>query len=121
MDEITKEQALELHYKMWKEMKDKLGNNCSINDRNEFKHDWCEKWCKENGYMTEIQNSCFLCEYCGMYCCKCPIDWSPLALKPYSEDVVTCCDEYIRGNGGSIYTSAPISDILNLPKNNESE
>lgn len=120
MDEITKEQALELHYKMWKEMKDKLGNNCSKHDRNEFKHDWCEKWCDENGYLPPIENNCFLCEYCGIDCSKCPIDWSSLALKPYEEDIATCCDTY-KGGGGLIYCSAPISDILNLPKNNESE
>lgn len=102
-------------------MKDKLGNDCSRHYREEFKHDWCEKWCDENGY-TSIMNSCFLCEYCDMFCYKCPIDWSSLALKPYSEAIATCCDEYIGGwDGENIYASAPISDILNLPKNNESE
>lgn len=116
---LTKEKALEEHRKMWKAMKEELGDCPDWGARYDFKDDWC----KRNFKYEDIEANCFLCEYArnsGIDCSKCPIDWSSLALKPYGEDIATCCDTY-KGGNGKIYCSAPISDILNLPNNNESE
>lgn len=127
---LTREQALELHRKMWTDMQAKLGDYPNPHERNVFKTKWCERWLKENGYPpeTRIRAHCFLCEYAyfgyGCYgCFDCPIDWSKadhISTRGYED--ADCTDLYILLNlpcGGDYYPYykvAPISEILSLPE-----
>ena len=110
-EELTRERALELHRKMWSDMKTALGDKPSFRDRNKFKIEWCEA----HGF-EDVDCHCFLCEYSeqtGSWCAsECLIDWSPLAYEP--SEYSMCTDEY-KG-GGEIYGVAPISAILALPE-----
>lgn len=116
-EKLTREKALSLHRQMWADMLLKLGNNPDSLDRTVFKRDWIQA----HGY-EDIECNCFLCEYdtqqrkIGEDWCKfCPIDWSSLSAE---EDAI-CGDRYILSNPDSylsIWRSAPISEILNLPE-----
>ena len=116
-EKLTKEKALSLHRQMWTDMSLKLGNNPDELARTKFKRDWL----KIHNY-KDVECNCFLCEYdfqqrkIGENFCKfCPIDWSPLSAE---EDGV-CGDRYILSNYDSyesIWRSAPIDEILNLPE-----
>ena len=55
---LTREKALELHRKMWSDMRKELGDNPTVADRTIFKMNWCEKWCEENGF-EDVINDCF--------------------------------------------------------------
>ena len=57
---LTKEKALELHRKMWSDMKDELGDCPSSRDRDIFKYNWCKEHFPND---NDIENCCFLCEY----------------------------------------------------------
>ena len=115
-EKLTREKALELHRRMWGDMRKKLGNNPSDLARRIFKRDWLQT----HGY-EDVECNCFLCEYDTQQkskykaCEACPIDWFPLSAKKNA-----CCgDQYIYGNSrifDSIWESAPIDEILNLPE-----
>lgn len=58
---LTREKAVNLHRKMWTEMKEELGNtlghhNYGRNPRAEFK----ERWCKEHFPSRDIKHNCLL-------------------------------------------------------------
>ena len=117
MRKITKEEALKLHRDMWSAMRDEYGNNPSPRNRSEFK----ERYIRQLGF-EDVYFDCFLCEYAnqqGRWCSACPIDWSDLStLGTIRLGTIraTCIDTY-NGNGyGSIYNTAPISEILVLPE-----
>ena len=101
---LTKEQALELHRRMWSDMQNILGDCPHSDEREDYKSEWCRD-CFPNEY---ISSYCFLCEYDDQFndsfCRHCPIDWSN-----GGEDEDSC----IRGN--FTYDMSPISDILALP------
>lgn len=101
---LTREKALNLHRQMWTDMQEKLGDNPSYNDRENFKSEWIFKhFPKEH-----ICNNCFLCEFCKD-CTngeECIIDWGFNA----STNSYGC----IRGK--TSYETSPISEILALPK-----
>lgn len=104
--ELTRENAVKLHRKMWGDMRIALGNNPSSSDRAVYK----QKWCTENFPNKKIINDCFLCEYAVRRdetapCHYCPIDW---------------------GSGGCVtgnvsYDRSPISEILALPEREVTE
>lgn len=109
---LTKEKALEEHRKMWKAMKEELGNCPDWGARYDFKDDWC----KRNFKYEDIEANCFLCEYArnkfndegyGVtnMCDYCPVDW---------EGVKTSSGCYCYSGGGVNYRFSPIDDILNL-------
>lgn len=109
---LTKEKALEEHRKMWKAMKEELGNCPDWGARSDFKDDWC----KQNFEYEDIVASCFLCEYarnkfnggdCGVtnMCDYCPVDW---------KGVKTRVNYYCCSGGGVDYRFSSIDDILNL-------
>lgn len=107
--ELTREEALRLHRKMWTEMQEALGDCPSFQDRSEFKLDWCLDHTPE----CIPQNDCYLCEYVSQIsasCSSCPIDWSA---GRHVYDSYNCVD------GGVDYFSSPISDILALPERKE--
>lgn len=101
--ELTKGQALELHWQMWTDMMNKLGDSPSFAERINFKK-W---WCNEHLPNERIECFCFLCEYTkqyGEYCCDhCPIKWD----DDYNQD--SCRDSGVN------YEESPISVILALP------
>ena len=125
---LTREEALKLHRQMWTEMQEKLGDNPSGDDRDEFKADWC----KEHFPDHDIQNHCFLCDYANHYHCatkfclaRCPIDWE--SLKKISSQPSDCCAVYKGYEGdydddnNEIYHATPISEILALPEREVSD
>lgn len=102
---LTREETLRKHREMWTAMQEKLGDNPCLDDREQFKEDWCE----EHG--DNILNDCYLCQYDEEHYgpkgdCRemCLIDWG----------------------GGCVigkvpYMSSPISKILALPERKVSE
>lgn len=118
-ERLTRETALNLHRQMWTDMLLKLGNNFTGSlARRKFKQDWIQAHNYE-----DVECDCFLCEYDNQQksiydepCKFCPIDWSSLSAK---EDA--CCgDQYTNSKNSvlyeSIWTCAPINEILNLPE-----
>ena len=114
--ELTRERALELHRKMWTEMRKKLGDNPTSFQRQYFKI----RWCLKNFPKEIITNNCFLCAYvkknqCNNDACvDCPINWN--SLKRYDSDANRCYASYKGDNPDYIYLAAPITSILNLPE-----
>ena len=100
---LTREQALELHRRMWSDMQKELGDNPKEIDRIHFKKDWvCSHFPEER-----ILDNCFLCEYTSfneLGCDSCPIKWH--------NDYDYC---------GIYYLNAPISEILALPERDEGD
>lgn len=117
IEKLTKEKALCLHRQMWIDMLLELGNKPNGLARTIFKRDWLQA----HGY-EDVECYCFLCEYDFQqrkigedFCEFCPIDWSSLS----AEKNASCGDRYIYNNSDdykSIWRSAPISEILNLPE-----
>lgn len=104
--ELTKGQALELHWQMWTDMQNALGDNPSFDEREAYK----ASWCSQHFPNEKIDNNCFLCEYVCKYgnnCDYCPIKWD----DDYDDD---CCVF-----DGVSYGSSPISEILALPERGE--
>lgn len=123
--DLTREEALRLHYKMWTEMQEKLGDNPTPEERYDFKRDWCYRWAKNNHYCvrddTPVRANCFLCEYTNSDCSKCPIDWSKAEdiFVSSSYFVADCTDYYISSDidyASPYYKFAPISKILAIPE-----
>ena len=121
-EKLTKERALTLHRWMWNDMREELGNKPNGLARTMFKRDWL----RTHGY-KDVECNCFLCEYDSQqlqqirigrnHCEFCLIDWSPLSM----EEDASCGDRYIHNNNNfdfyeSIWKSAPIDEILNLPE-----
>ena len=102
---LTREEALELHRKMWTDMQRDLGDTPNGGKRIGYKRQWCD-----NHFPKEsIENNCFLCEYAKSSalnnCKSCPIRW------PYENDCNGChCTNY------RYYYTTPISEILALPE-----
>jgi len=93
---LTREQALELHRRMWSDMQKTIGDNPMPGKRVCFK----ENWIKEHFPNAVICNDCFLCEYVGnedLGCRRCPIEWP-------------------NGYCGNYYLTKSISEILALPE-----
>lgn len=101
---LTKRQALELHWKMWSDMQNILGDCPWIDEREDYK----QEWCVDHFPGERISSYCFLCEYDDQFedyfCTHCPIDWSN-----GGEDEDSCM------RGRFTYSESPISDILALP------
>ena len=126
--DLTREEALRLHYKMWTEMQEKLGDNPTPKERFGFKYDWCHEWAKNNNYnqcnSMPVLSDCFLCEYTNSDCTKCPIDWAKaedivVSTPPF---VTNCTDFYVVSDedyASPYYNFAPISKILAIPERSE--
>ena len=130
---LTKEQAIEWHKKMWNfilEIENKEGENLRINikTRRELK----ETFLKENGfYIDDVKNECFLCQYSYQqlinarnidnskeinYCKYCPLDWCHECKKKdckYSNIFQCECSMDIYSINWS--NSNP-EEIINLPE-----
>lgn len=124
--DLTREEALRLHYKMWTEMQEKLGDNPAPEERDRFKRDWCYNWKIENNYDGYVKSNCFLCECVNGNCDYCPIDWAQAEdIDRAYEDcgyVTDCTDFYIGSDddyASPYYKFAPISKILAIPERSE--
>lgn len=130
---LTKEQAIEWHKKMWNfilENENKEGENLKINikTRRELK----ETFLKENGFcIDDIKNECFICQYSYQqlrnerdinnskemnFCKYCPLDWCHECKKKYCEysNIFQCeCSMDIHSIHWS--NSNP-EEIINLPE-----
>lgn len=111
-EKLSREKALELHRRMWSDMRAELGNNPTYIARLNFKR----KWCAEHNFKN-VMSHCFLCEYDeqnGGDCSCCLIDWSPLTFDKQPH----CYDLYRTANGNYrvAWVAAPIDKILNLPE-----
>lgn len=104
---LTKEQALEYHRWMWRDMQKNLGDCPDWDDRLVYKY----KWCREKFPQDHVALDCFLCEYAlqkGINCVAyCPIDWGGSG---------TCCQRLFDEEGGIDWRMSPISEILALPE-----
>lgn len=126
--DLTREEALRLHYKMWTEMQEKLGDNPTPEERDYFKREWCYDWAKNNKYNQDgyasVRSNCFLCEYTDSTCEKCPINWTEAEdiCAPQPPFVTDCTDFYISSDtdyASPYYKFAPISKILAIPEREE--
>lgn len=118
---LTREEAIRLHRKMWKDMRDELGDDPYKSYRNEFKKNWIE----EHFPNEFVRCNCFLCEYAqytdaayisGTLCAGCPIAWN-------SNDKPECNPGYLASleDGLVDYRYSPISAILALPEREVAE
>lgn len=116
--ELTREKALELHYQMWGDMQNDLGDNPEPTLRAKYK----EEWIKKHFPKEDVLFDCFLCEFASFSgwsdygttrCCGCPINWDSLTVEGKGY-----CFEPYKGGGTEdcIYLDAPISEILALPE-----
>ena len=104
-------------------MQEKLGDNPTPKERQNFKHDWCYNWERKNNYDREVMSNCFLCEYVNGNCDYCPIDWA------WAEDIYNSYEEYGYVTDCYIYSDddyvspyykfASISKILAIPERSE--
>ena len=107
-ERLTKERAIELFRQQWSDMRDRVGENPSIYNRDRFKHMWID----EHFPGEEVDCGCFLCEYDmqqedGSCCDFCPIEW-PGGSCVAAGGFINCID-------------SPISEILALPERKEIE
>ena len=123
INNLTREEALELHYEMWTDMQRDLGDNPGADARDEYKSEWCDEYFPN--YI--VSYNCFLCEYgeqqsrealgtSARRCRFCPIDWSSLTAFEYADKPFTCFRRYMGRTNTYIYEDAPISEILALPE-----
>ncbi len=112
---LTREKAIKLHRKMWKDMQSELGDNPDYDERIAFK----KKWVREHFPNERVRSNCFLCEYTkyndplfhmGYGCDACPIAWNS-SIHPECNPGAWAVDD---GNKVD-YRYSPISVILALP------
>lgn len=117
--ELTREKALELHYQMWGDMQNDLGDNPEPALRAKYKEEWIKKHFTGEDEDVDVLFNCFLCEFAGRSyygttrCWGCPINWDSLTVEGKGY-----CFEPYKGGGteDAIYLDAPISEILELPE-----
>lgn len=116
---MTKEEALAYHRMMWGDMAEKLGDNPTAKEREDFKAGWVFEH-----FGKPFVHNCVLCEFVKKHpldnvnCYYCPIDWSSLEdPEVFKEASGRCYNDY-KGGGreDAIYLDAPISEILALPE-----
>ena len=134
---LTKERALELHRKMWSDMRTVLGDCPDYHERLAFKRNWILNHKKDIPEIKDsfcIINHCFLCKFVeqehphsvGTYECEylCPINWSKLTnkLRRFSFSgrhkgyPNTCMFGSYKNGYWEIWQTESITDILNLPE-----
>ena len=130
---LTKEQAIEWHKKMWNfilENENKKSEDLRLNIK--YRRELKEKFLKENGFcIDDVKNECFLCQYSYQqlkntrdfdnskeinYCKYCPINWCHECKKEDCEysNIFQCeCNMSINSINWS--NSNP-EEIINLPE-----
>ena len=130
---LTKEQAIEWHKKMWNfilENENKKSENLRLNIK--YRRELKETFLKENGFLiNDVKNECFLCQYSYQqlknkrnfdnskeinYCKYCPVNWCYECKKKDCEysNIFQCeCNMDINSINWS--NSNP-EEIINLPE-----
>lgn len=130
---LTKEQAIEWHKKMWNfilENENKKSEDLRLNIK--YRRELKEKFLKENGFcIDDVKNECFLCQYSYQqlkntrdsenskefnYCKYCPVNWCYECKKKDCEysNIFQCeCNMSINSINWS--NSNP-EEIINLPE-----
>lgn len=80
--DLTREQAIEGHRKMYNDMADEIEQSKKLINVGYFKMEYCKK-----NRCTLIHNYCFACEYSKGDCIDCPIEWES------SVDELMCLDK----------------------------
>lgn len=114
---ITRSTAINLHIRMWYDMREKLGDCPNPEERVGYKR----YWCREHGF-EDVKNDCFLCEHIDqlgrmigeeLSCAWCPVMWPTADGRCYFKDYKKGSDGYYFSE--PYYLEAPISEILHLP------
>ena len=130
---LTKEQAIEWHKKMWNfilENENKKSEELRLNIK--YRRELKEKFLKENGFcIDDVKNECFLCQYAYQqlknkrnfdnskeinYCKYCPVNWCHECKNKNCEysNIFQCeCNMSINSINWS--NSNP-EEIINLPE-----
>lgn len=129
---LTREEALGLHRNMWESMRNKYGDNATVEERAGHKYRFTKEITDE-----PIDHFCFLCEYskgaaekllCGNlsredYCEFCPIDWRTEEERDEKSDkyikpgLPFVCQANEKSGVEKIdWRDSPISEILALPE-----
>lgn len=90
--ELTREEAISEHRKMWNWIADEIEKEKKYQDINCLKEEYCDRegFC----YLT---NNCFCCEYTNINCSLCPIEWGSEV-----EDLM-CLDQYKEYDNEGLY------------------
>lgn len=130
---LTKEQAIEWHKKMWNfilENENKKSEDLRLNIK--YRRELKEKFLKENGFcIDDVKNECFLCQYAYQqlknkrnfdnskeinYCKYCPINWCHECKKKDCEyNNIFQCECNMSINSINWSNSNP-EEIINLPE-----
>lgn len=96
--ELTREEAISKHRKMWNWIADRIEEEKEYQHINVLKKEYCEG--KGFYYVT---SNCFCCEYTKYICDYCPIEWKSevedfMCMQKYEEDddeglYALCCNE----------------------------
>ena len=114
--ELTREEAVSEHRKMWNWIADRIEEEKEYQDINYLKKEYCDI----KGFHCET-NNCFCCEYTNINCSLCPIEWGSevenlMCLDQYKEYdneglYLLCCDEKDREEQAKL-----ARQIANLPE-----
>ena len=114
--ELTREEAISKHRKMWNWIADRIEEEKEYQDINYLKKEYCDI----KGFHCET-NNCFCCEYTNINCSLCPIEWGSeveylMCLDQYKEYdneglYLLCCDEKDREEQAKL-----ARQIANLPE-----
>lgn len=130
---LTKEQAIEWHKKMWNfilENENKKSEDLRLNIK--YRRELKEKFLKENGFcINDVKNECFLCQYAYQqlknkrnfdnskeinYCKYCPVNWCYECKKKDCEYIyIFQCECNMSINSINWSNSNP-EKIINLPE-----
>ena len=134
--ELTRKKAIELHKRMWEDMKCMLGDCPYPSERSTFKHRWISAHKKEIPEIKDLEyihNNCFLCAWVaqehehdlGTSECEnlCPINWSNLTNKLINKNDFgchgfpnTCMFGSSKNDYRDTWQTESITDILDLPE-----
>ena len=130
---LTKEQAIEWHKKMWNfilENENKKSENLRLNIK--YRRELKETFLKENGFLiNDVKNECFLCQYSYQqlknkrnsenskeinYCKYCPVNWCYECKKKDCEysNIFQC--ECNMGINSINWSNSNPEEIINLPE-----
>lgn len=91
--ELTREEAVSEHRKMWNWIADKIEEEKRDQDIFDLK----EEYCNREGY-NDIRSDCFCCGYTKYICDYCPIEWGN------EVEYFMCLDKYEDNDYKGLYS-----------------
>lgn len=91
--ELTREEAVSEHRKMWNWIADKIEEEKRDQDIFDLK----EEYCNREGY-NDIRSDCFCCGYTKYICDYCPIEWGS------EVEYYMCLDKYEAYDDKGLYS-----------------